>query len=70
MSKEDVIQHRNGDLPVSVVLDGGDPWSEDEVLRVIQGIPWPLVPRFPVRVKVVDEIDKGCPQRTSSVKIK
>ena len=69
VSKKDVIQHGDGVLPVRVVLYGDDPWSGDEVLQVIQGIPWPLVPQFSVRIKVVDEIDKKRCQRTSSVKI-
>ena len=69
MSKKDVIQHRDGVLPVSVVFDGSYPWPKDEVLRLVQGIPRPLVPRFSVRVKVVDEIDKERRQRSSSVKI-
>jgi len=57
MSKKHSVQHRDSLLPVSVTLDGGGPRSEDEVLRVMQGVSGPLVPRFSVRVKVVDEID-------------
>lgn len=70
MPKEHIIQHGDGLLPVGIVLNGGGPWSEDEVLRVIQGISWPPIPRFPVRVKVVDKIDEGRCQRTSTVNIK
>jgi len=57
--KKHGIQHRNGLLPVGVVLDEGDPWCENEVFWAMQGIRRPSVPRLPVRVKVVDEIDEG-----------
>ena len=60
MSKKHSIQHRNALLPVSITLEGGCPWSEDKVLRVVQGVSGPLIPRFSVRVKVNDEIDEGC----------
>jgi len=57
--KQHSIHHRHRLLPVSVILDEGGPWSKDKVLRVDQGILGPLVPRFSVRVKVVDEINDG-----------
>lgn len=44
--------------------------SKDEVLRMSQGISRPPVPRFSVRVEVVDKIDEGFYQRTSPVNIK
>jgi len=70
MSEKHSVQHRDSLPPVSVTLDGGGPRSEDEVLRVMQGIFRPLIPRFSVRVKVVDEIDEGCCHRTSPGNIK
>jgi len=70
VSKEHSIQHGDGLLPVGIILNGGGPWSEDKVLRVIQGISWPPVPRFSVRVKMVDKIDEGRCQRASTVNIK
>ena len=44
--------------------------SEDEVLRETQRISWPPIPRFSVRVKVVDKIYEGRRQGTSLVNIK
>ena len=70
MSKKHTIQHSDGLLPVSVILDGGSPRSENKVFRVTHGISGPLIPRFSVGVEVVDEIDERCRQRTSSVNIK
>ena len=70
MPKEYSIQHRDGLLPVSVVLDGGGLWSKDKIPRAVQGISGPLIPRLSVRVQVVDEIDEGCCQRASPVNIK
>ena len=70
MPKEYGIQYRNGLLPVSIVLDGGGFWSKDVVLRVVQGISGPLIPRFFVRVQVVDKIDEACCQRASPVNTK
>lgn len=49
---------------------GGSSWSEDKFLRVLQGILRPFVPRVPVRVKVINEIDDGYFYRIPSVKIK
>ena len=69
VSEHHSIYHRHGLLPVSIILDGGAIWSKDEVFRVVQGILGPLAPRFSVRVKVVDEIDEGRQQRTSSVNV-
>ena len=57
VTEKHFIQHRDGLLPVSIILDGGGSRSEDEVLSAMQGIPWPPIPRFSIRVKVVDEID-------------
>jgi hypothetical protein len=54
------VQHRHALLPVSIILDGdASSWSEDKVLRILQGVFGPLIPRCSVRVKVVDEIDEG-----------
>jgi hypothetical protein len=70
VSKQHGVQHRNGLLPVGIILDGGGSvWSEDEVLRVLQGILGPLVPCFSVRIKVVDEINEGYSYGTTFVKI-
>ena len=64
------VQHRHALLPVSIILDeGASSWSEDKVLRVLQGVLGPLVPRCSVRVKVVDEIDEGYFDGISLVKI-
>ena len=69
VSEHHSIHHRHCFLPVSIILNGGAIWSKDEVLRVVQGILGPLAPRFSVRVKVVDEIDEGRQQRTSSINV-
>jgi hypothetical protein len=64
------VQHRHALLPVSIILDGGaSSWSEDKVLRVLQGVLGPFVSRCSVRVKVVDEIDEGYFDEISLVKI-
>ena len=70
MLKYHSVQHRHALLPVNIILDEGAPsWSEDKVLRVLQGVLGPLVPRCSVRVKVVDEIDEGYFYGVSLVKI-
>ena len=67
--RRSTLFNRDRLFPVSIILDGGGPWSEDEVLRAVQGIPWPSVPRLSVRVKVVDKIGEGYRQRTPPVNI-
>lgn len=70
MSKRHSIQHRHGLLPVSIILDRGDSWSKNKVLRALQGILGPLISRFSVRIKVVDEMNEGCCQCASFLEIK